>query len=191
MMRKMLRQNVTPEMRQKAAEKACARLCESKAYKNAGVIFSYMALELEADTSLIHEHVLRDKKTLLIPKIEDKGHMEFYAIDPTLPLEAQTAKNDLGIAEPVFCSRMFSLSEIEAGARLLVLVPGLIFTPDGMRLGRGGGYYDRYIARLKDACASRCASVCTAGYCFSFQLIDDIPAFEHDMRMDFVLTPDP
>lgn len=62
-----------------------------------------------------------------------------------------------------------------------VIVPGLAFTPDGRRLGQGGGHYDRLLARLAPG-------VVTIGVCFGEQLRDDLPTEPHDQRVDHVIT---
>ena len=61
----------------------------------------------------------------------------------------------------------------------LVLVPGLAFTKNGKRMGRGKGYYDKYLTRLNKQAG-------IAGICLQFQLVGDLPADEHDIRMDFI-----
>ena len=65
----------------------------------------------------------------------------------------------------------------------VIIVPGLGFTPNGARLGRGSGWYDRYLAgRRQDAV--------TIGVCFTEQLTDDLPVEEHDRAVDVVVTDD-
>ena len=72
----------------------------------------------------------------------------------------------------------------------LILVPGIAFTRDGHRLGRGGGYYDRLLALLPTRTVK-------LGVCFDHQLLPDLPTEPHDMRVDAVVTgtaptnPDP
>lgn len=61
----------------------------------------------------------------------------------------------------------------------IIIVPGLGFTKDGVRLGRGKGFYDRY---LEDS------SVIKIGIGFQMQIIEHIPTEPHDVRMDFVVT---
>jgi 5-formyltetrahydrofolate cyclo-ligase len=63
----------------------------------------------------------------------------------------------------------------------LVLVPGLAFSQDRHRLGRGGGFFDRLLA-------GPAANAFKLGICFSFQLLDSIPAEPHDIVMDAVVT---
>lgn len=64
----------------------------------------------------------------------------------------------------------------------LVLVPGLAFDASGRRLGRGGGYYDRFLAGLRPPVPPLC------GVCFSCQIVPAVPAEPHDIRVDFVLS---
>ena len=62
----------------------------------------------------------------------------------------------------------------------LILVPGLAFDLRGGRLGRGKGFYDRFLAK---------AHGLRAGLCFDDQIVGDVPLEPHDLRMDFVITP--
>ncbi|MEA9355034.1 5-formyltetrahydrofolate cyclo-ligase [Bacteriovorax sp. PP10] len=61
----------------------------------------------------------------------------------------------------------------------IIIVPGLGFTSDGKRLGRGKGFYDRYLEE---------ASVIKIGIGFEMQIEQDIPTDPHDVKMDFVVT---
>jgi len=62
----------------------------------------------------------------------------------------------------------------------LILVPGLAFDLRGGRLGRGKGFYDRFLAEARGL---------RAGVCFDDQIVDGVPSEPHDLRMDFVVTP--
>lgn len=66
----------------------------------------------------------------------------------------------------------------------VVVVPGLAFTTSGLRLGQGGGHYDRFLARLRPDCI-------TVGVGFAEQLVDAIPTEPHDVRLDLVVTDSP
>ena len=63
----------------------------------------------------------------------------------------------------------------------IILVPGLAFTRQGHRLGRGGGYYDRYLAQLP-------STTFKLGVCFSIQIVPALPIEPHDQPMDAVVT---
>ena len=81
------------------------------------------------------------------------------------------------VREPAFeDARIISPDEIE-----LILVPGLAFTRDGQRLGRGGGFYDRFLSRLP-------GSTCKLGVCFDQQIVASLPAEAHDQLVDAVAT---
>ena len=61
----------------------------------------------------------------------------------------------------------------------LLLVPGIAFTKTGVRLGRGKGYYDRYLADFKGT---------RVGVCFDLQLARELPRAPHDQLVDFIVT---
>jgi 5-formyltetrahydrofolate cyclo-ligase len=63
----------------------------------------------------------------------------------------------------------------------VVIVPGLAFTTDGRRCGQGGGWYDRFLAALRDDCT-------TIGVCFAPQLVANLPTELHDIVLDAVVT---
>lgn len=63
----------------------------------------------------------------------------------------------------------------------VILVPGLAFDAAGRRIGRGGGFYDRFLLRLPPATLS-------VGVAFEAQRIDEVPADPHDRRVDVVVT---
>ena len=65
----------------------------------------------------------------------------------------------------------------------LLLVPILAFDRHGFRLGYGGGFYDRTIARLRET-----QGILTVGLAFSGQVRDDLPVGPHDMRLDWIVT---
>ncbi|MDQ2824075.1 MAG: hypothetical protein M3R29_01335 [Verrucomicrobiota bacterium] len=77
----------------------------------------------------------------------------------------QSPKNEIQLSEPVD----------------LILVPGLAFSKDRHRLGRGGGFFDRLLA-------GPAANAFKLGICFSFQVLDSIPAETHDIVMDVVVS---
>jgi 5,10-methenyltetrahydrofolate synthetase len=62
-----------------------------------------------------------------------------------------------------------------------IIVPGLAFSVDRHRLGRGGGFFDRLLA-------GRAKNAFKLGICFSFQQVDHVPTEGHDVVMDAVVT---
>jgi 5-formyltetrahydrofolate cyclo-ligase len=59
----------------------------------------------------------------------------------------------------------------------LIVVPGLAFTSDGHRLGRGTGFYDRFLSTVP-------GNTVKVGVCFAFQLLPEIPHIDHDVKVD-------
>ncbi|MDP1589043.1 MAG: 5-formyltetrahydrofolate cyclo-ligase [Prosthecobacter sp.] len=70
---------------------------------------------------------------------------------------------------------------VEIAALDFILVPGLAFTRDGARLGRGGGYYDRLLAHPH--CKARRIAIA-----FDLQIVDSIPVEPHDQRVHQIIT---
>ncbi|MEA2081892.1 MAG: 5-formyltetrahydrofolate cyclo-ligase [Elusimicrobiota bacterium] len=84
-------------------------------------------------------------------------------------------KGKYGISEPPMGVSVIRPADIE-----LVLVPGIMFSPSGSRIGFGCGYYDRFL--------SLCVSAVKAGVCFEAQVGGEFETDENDVRMDFVIT---
>lgn len=63
----------------------------------------------------------------------------------------------------------------------VVIVPGVAFTADGLRLGQGGGWYDRFLSTRPEGCRA-------IGVCFGEQLVGSLPVEEHDVRVDRVVS---
>ena len=108
-------------------------------------------------------------RRVVLPRVEGDA-MRFYACRPDALVFGA-----FGILEPQG-ERPCPTGEID-----LVVCPGVAFTADGRRLGRGRGYYDRYLGDP----AFRGFRV---GVCYAHQLVDDLPVEPHDVRMDRVIT---
>lgn len=63
----------------------------------------------------------------------------------------------------------------------LIVVPGLLFSPAGYRLGRGGGFYDRLLGKSRPVRGA-------IGVCFEEQLCEGIPTEAHDMKLNVIVT---
>ncbi len=74
-----------------------------------------------------------------------------------------------------------AMDPIEAEKLDLVVVPGLAFSADGHRLGQGGGWYDRFLARTRADCTK-------VGVCFAGQVVPQVPIEPHDVPLDLVVT---
>ena len=172
-------------------------------YRQATTVLLYSSLKEEAPTQKLIDLCLADNKITALPKVrlsyaEKKMHkqqtadgMDFFILNAALPLCEQTETGVFGIAEPnARCPRLELCKTVFP---LLIFIPGLAFTADGRRLGRGGGFYDRYCARLQKYAAQNAGDGCApkavyAGYCRSIQVVDTLPAEAHDLRTDFLIT---
>ena len=117
-------------------------------------------------------------RTFCVPRIESPAPPTLAAVAVTGPPGDDLPgwrRGPFGLWEPA--------GEALDPARIdLVLVPGLAFTRDGRRLGRGKGFYDRFLPTLRPDCFK-------CGVCFDLQLVDALPTEPHDVRLDAVLTP--
>lgn len=85
--------------------------------------------------------------------------------------------NERGVREP----RETGGESVFLPPKGVFLVPGLAFDEYGGRLGFGGGWYDRVLARFPQACK--------IGVAFDCQIVAHVPREEHDILMDYVVTP--
>ena len=163
-----------------SSQKICKKIIESEEYKNAAEIYAYMALPDEVDLSEVIKQAVKDGKRVALPKIISKedGIMEFFYLDSQKTLAQQTSNGAYGILEPDE-----SMPAVpEPALKTLILVPGRAFTKDGLRLGRGKGYYDRFLAK------KRLPNITVAGVCFEFQVLPELPTTPNDIKMDVVFT---
>ncbi|MFZ4484033.1 MAG: 5-formyltetrahydrofolate cyclo-ligase [Chthoniobacterales bacterium] len=110
-------------------------------------------------------------RTVLFPRVDGED-LIFHRVES--PNHLRPGAFDVLEPDPSSCT-------VIAAAADLIFVPGLAFTADGARLGRGRGYYDRLLASLP-------ASVQRVGVCFPGQLLDTLPVEPHDQKVDVVLT---
>ena len=128
--------------RQEKSAQIAKNLFDTKAYKNASMIFAYMAYRSEADTMPVIEHALAEQKCVAVPRVvlldgeKGSGKMVFCRI---MSLD-DCVKGAYGILEP-----REDCPIVQPDETSLILVPGCAFTRDGLRMGYGGGYYDRYL----------------------------------------------
>lgn len=131
------------EEREVWSKLAINRLCALPSYQEAAVLATYLSLPHECDTAYLIEQAQKDGKTIVLPKTYSQGRMIFveYKAD-------DLEKTKFGTLEPR------SDLEIPAEQIDLIHVPGLAWNADGYRIGYGGGYYDRYLARYQGATVS-------------------------------------
>jgi len=119
--------------------------------------------------------LLRDS-IVYLPRIDDSGSMHFVQIADDWG--AHIAHGPRGILQPkAGYGEPFSVSSAD---NLVAIIPGLAFDQTGQRLGRGAGYYDRFLA------TSGLESAIKIGVCWSVQIVPKVPTDPHDVRMDWI-----
>ncbi len=151
-----------------------AQVFELSAFIKAKTVLFYASMPGEVDTFAMISKALQLKKNVAIPVIVPNQR----TMIPTLINSVDDLYSGThGIMEP-----RADKSKAVSGERLdLVIVPGLAFDRALHRLGRGAGYYDRFLADLPD-------SVTTVGTAFDFQVVDSLPIEDHDISLDLVIA---
>lgn len=148
-------------------------LLSSEEWTLAGSVLLYLPIRGEAETGLLAETAVDQGKRLLLPRVE-KGARRLW-LHQWSGTSGELVSGAYGIPEP-----RPDLERVEPGEVDLVVVPGVAFDRHGNRLGYGGGYYDRALPGMGRAFK--------VGLGFAFQVVDDLPAEAHDVRLDGLAT---
>ena len=177
--------------RESQSQKAAASFLDSSVYKDAECVAAFCSMPDEIDTLPVLEQAALDGKTILLPRVvAGSNEMDFYELAaPVFGLQSllvQTEVNAWGIREPLLSLPRVPKEAIPA--KTAILVPGLAFAKDGRRLGRGKGFYDRYLSELLAAnnAFAREGKIC--GYCLRSQIFDNVPTEENDVRVQLVFA---
>lgn len=155
--------------------RVCRRICSSLWYLRSRQIAAYLPARGEIDLTSVLAHALRRKASTCLPAIDPAdGSMQMHRLD----LHTALHVNPWGIEEPV--SPLVPPSAIN-----LILMPLVAFDDQGNRLGQGGGYYDRYLARL-----SGWHRPLKIGVAYAFQQVERLEPDPWDIPLDAVVTPE-
>jgi 5-formyltetrahydrofolate cyclo-ligase len=176
-----LRQTITralgalgPTARSEASRDAVSRLTALDAWRTARTVMFYMPLAREIDPAAAVEAALAARKRVLVPRIDIRARtMEAVTIESLDPSGFET--DAIGTLTPRD-GTVVPPDDID-----LVVVPGMCFDESGWRLGRGAGYYDRFLRRLRP-------SAVRVGLAFDLQVLDEVPVEPHDVRMHYVVS---
>ncbi len=147
------------------------QLIDMPAYQLARRIACYVSIKNEVDTRIVIQKAIGSGKQVGVPVTREDGDMDFQAI---LGL-SELRPVHYGLREPVPDSQKVLLPHTID----VILIPGIAFDRFGHRIGSGGGYYDRFLARTEAV---------RIGLSYSFQIIDRVPAEPHDVKMDLIIT---
>jgi len=174
----------------------CDRVAQLPVHREAAVVAGYLTCAKlnEVDTAPLISALLTQQKRLYVPVVADRdSNMHMLHLDS---LACVHSVPPFGIQEPRAtyddgAPRAALLQAGNADLPQVVLMPGLGFDRLGGRLGRGGGYYDAFIARLMEHAALRgVPRPSLVGLCFREQLQERVPTDAHDQRVDWLVTPD-
>lgn len=152
------------------------RIVAMPEYQQATTVLGYMNFGSEFVSEVWVAQALADGKRLVLPGVNrhTKG-LDLYRVENP---ESQLAPGLWGIAEPLpeRCERLIELNEVE-----FALLPGVVFARNGSRLGYGGGYYDKLLARMKPYPVLVAAA-------YALQMVQDVPQEATDIKVDWIVT---
>ena len=149
------------------SEKLGQLFAASEAYQQAKTIYGYLPYNQEVRTVAMLQKALDDGKRVAVPKCYG-DEMRFIYLDDLSKVE----KGYCNIPEPI------ADEPIADDPTALVLMPGLAFDPQGHRMGYGGGFYDKFLAREPQHP--------TVALCYDFQMMEHLDTEDHDIPVDFV-----
>ena len=142
-------------------------------FKKAGLVMFYASKPEEVDTSDMIREALEMGKRVALPRCTGQGDIVPKEIKE---IHADLEKSSFGIYEPRQSQEDVRLEEID-----LVVVPGVAFDKKQNRLGRGKGYYDRFLKKLPK-------KTFRAGLSFRLQITENLPKDLQDIPVSKVIT---
>ncbi len=152
------------------AEMVAAHVAEWPGYHRARTVLLYAALQGELETAALLDRVLADGKRLALPRCGADGGMQAVLVKDWRALQW----GRFGVREPALTSPALEAREID-----MALIPGLAFDGAGHRLGRGKGYFDRFLAQTEAV---------AAGLAYEEQVLPRVPTEAHDCGVQYVIT---
>jgi 5-formyltetrahydrofolate cyclo-ligase len=153
-------------------------ICGLTAYRQAHTVLGYLNFGAELASELWVQRAFADGKRILLPRVNRASkHLDLYHVRD---LHYDVAPGLWGIREPV-AERC--IKEEVLGAVDFILLPGVAFTREGARLGYGGGYYDKLLARMPHQ------PTLVAG-AFTLQVVKEIPQEKTDRKVEWLVTED-
>jgi 5-formyltetrahydrofolate cyclo-ligase len=144
---------------------------ETEEYRRAKRIVLYASIHNEVATERVVAAALQSGKTVAFPVVVHHG-LAFHEVDTLSSLK----KGAFGIMEPCTSGRCVAMEESD-----IFVLPGVVFDLKGHRIGYGKGYYDKALHRFEGQGKF-------VGFCYDFQLVDEIAKEPHDVRMDMIIT---
>ncbi|MBI1952684.1 MAG: 5-formyltetrahydrofolate cyclo-ligase [Candidatus Omnitrophica bacterium] len=180
MAKKILRERLLQKLRQQPesarlakSRKIAGKLRRLALYRKARFLLCYAAFDGEVETRPVLAQALADGKRVAVP-VTRSSRKGIIPVE-IRGLEELNHRGAFGIPEPAV-GRRVPMAAID-----LVVVPGLAFDRELRRLGRGGGYFDRFLAKVP-------RRVPRVGLAFRFQLLKELPWEPHDQPVSKVIA---
>ncbi len=167
---------LTPEERHARSLSACQFLVGTREFKLAQLMMIFLSMPTEVETSALALKAWQEGKSIAVPRVDwDDKRMEPVEIR-SLDVGLRPAGPGGMVREPI-SGTVVPLALID-----IVVIPGIAFDRRGYRVGRGRGFYDRFLAQQEFE-GIRC------GLCFHEQILkESIPSEPHDVPMDLIVT---
>lgn len=154
--------------REAAGQAIAERVVNLSALHGVSTVAITVSLPTEPPTAPLIAALLAKGIRVVVPQSKPDGLLTWIAIDGSTTWQIGAH----GISEPVGDGEVLDAP--------VVIVPALAVTPNGTRLGQGGGYFDRALEH---------SSALTIACVFDDEVIDDLPAEDHDLRVRMIVTP--
>jgi 5-formyltetrahydrofolate cyclo-ligase len=164
------------EERQRLDNIIAAHTTKLEAYKAAVTVLGYLNFGAEFAAEIFVRQALQDGKKVLLPKVnQNTKQLDLYHVTD---LTQDIAPGRWDIREPISerCQKVADLATVD-----LILLPGVAFGMDGARLGYGGGFYDKLLARMPLQ-----PTLVAAAY--ALQVVEDIPQEDTDRKVEWLIT---
>ena len=160
-------------LREEFSQRACKLLLALPEYVQAKTVMAYIPLPDELDIAPALRSAWSNGKTVAMPRIIWGKHELKPIVTDNLDSDLTAGRH--GLREPA------GTEEVGLGDIDLVIVPAVGFDRRGHRMGRGGGFYDRFLAR--PALKAR-----TVGITFDQQVLEELPVHIHDQAVQMIVT---
>ena len=169
-----LRALIPGHERRYAAKRAAQHALRWLQLRPSRTVAVYLSAGSELETHPLIACLQRAGHRVCVPVVLANAGMRFVELAPS----ARLRRNRLGIREPDAASAQVPYAQLDA-----ILLPLVGFDHDGRRLGAGGGYYDRYLARPRAGMRPL-----RIGYAFAVQGVERLPDDPWDIRLDAIIT---
>lgn len=154
-------------------------------YRESHIVLAFLSMPGEIPTGVLVDESLAAGKSVAVPRMEHSPENGDHLAFIILPEDWKNWPRDrFGIPEPPAGTVPISEARLRS-SKTFILTPGLAFDRSGRRLGRGKGYYDRFLASLR---SGQAPGIFACGFCFSRQLVESVPCGPFDIPVDIVVS---